>query len=216
MEWFPKRRLLTPSTQPEPYGNAVHAPLGSRRGWLSDLETQDAIPFHFAPKPIHEGIRVNYAKQYPVGMSHGYHNYQYTDNQALTFDLWWHRLLLAHRLQREADEVDERMVGARQFLESLCYPGELPTGVMGGSPAPALLVIPNIVTMRVRLMSLDITFEEQDAQGRPFQLRAAVAFEEAPLGRITAADQRINGSFRSYGARASVRSGVRWMLREEA
>jgi hypothetical protein len=72
-------------------------------------------------------------------------------------------------------------------------------GVLGTEPPACLLVIPGIVTQRVRLTNVDFTYTRSNIEGDLLEWKAAVTFREAPMGRITMEDVMANGSFRSWG-----------------
>jgi len=197
-------------------GDIVESPDPSRRGFLIDLQDHETMPFAFAPEPINEVLRANYSKVSPIGMSHGYHSFQGTENVGISFDLEWNRLLLVARTGESAKFVQEKMQEARRFLESLTLPPELPVGTVGGDPPPVLVVIPNILMLRTRLMSLEISFTKMDGQNNPIEFIARTTWEEAPVIRITKGEHRSTGMFRSWGESSTLGEGdFRWINRQQ-
>jgi hypothetical protein len=168
----------------------------SRRGKIIDLNSLESLDFAFAPEPVTEDLKPTYGKLKPFGMSHGYHYYEGTENAAFSFDLMWNRLLISALTRQNSELVQEQLDSARRFLESICYAPELRPGEMGGSPSPVLLLLPNLLVLRCRLMSLKIVFTQQDGKGYPMGFTASTTWEEAPTERITSHVQRAQGMFR--------------------
>jgi hypothetical protein len=95
--------------------------------------------------------------------------------------------------------IADMMEEDRRFLEALGYPGAGPSGAIEAAAPAAILCLPGLLTLRVRLVSLAFTFEDCDSAGRLREWRAQASFEEAPMGRITMQDHLTNGMFRTWG-----------------
>jgi len=174
-------------------------------------EFRDTMDFWFRPAPVREALRVTWEKSTPLGMSQGYASYTSTDNVPIDLEIYQHALMIlkettsgAARGTAEGSGGDMATVTGmmeedRRFLEALAYPGAGPSGAIEAAAPAAILCLPGLLTLRVRLVSLDFTFEDCDAEGRLREWRAAVSFEEAPMGRITMQDHLTNGMFRAWG-----------------
>lgn len=189
------------------------------KGYLRNLllydspagEFRDTMDFWFRPAPVSQGLRVNWEKTTPLGMSQGYASYTSTDNVTINLEIYQHALIILKEstagAARGAAEGSAADLGAialmmeddRRFLEALAYPGAGPSGAIEVAAPSAILCLPGLLTLRVRLVSLDFTFEDCDAEGRLREWRAACAFEEAPMGRITMQDHLTNGMARTWG-----------------
>jgi hypothetical protein len=191
------------------------------KGYLRNLllydspagEFRDTMDFWFRPAPVGEGIRVNWEKMQPVGMSHGYASYNGTDNVPINLEIYQNAAMILKETVAQGPHIRGTAEGGgtdmgaiammmeddRRFLEALGYPGAGPSGAIEVAAPCAILCLPGLLTLRVRLVSLDFTFEDCDGQGRLKEWRAAAAFEEAPMGRITMQDHLTNGMFRTWG-----------------
>jgi hypothetical protein len=189
------------------------------KGYLRNLllydspsgEFRDTMDFFFRPAPVRQGLRVNWEKATPLGMSQGYASYTSTDNAGIDLEIYQNALMILKEITAGNDRgqaeggasdmasIADLMEQDRRFLEALAYPGAGPSGVIEAAAPTALLCLPGLLTLRVRLTSLDFTFEDCDGEGRLREWRAACGFEEAPMGRITMQDHLTNGFFRTWG-----------------
>lgn len=176
--------------------------------------------FWYRPGPIKERLEAEYATVRPLGHPAGYHVYEGGKNNNLSLDLYVHRLLLARDMPATADAptveagqslrgrvvtasqlqaLSARMLRGVRYLQALLVPPTLAAGLMGGAPPPCLLVLPGLLSLRCRLISLEIAYTIQDLEGLPIELTATCAFEEAPLSRYTMQDVLLRGSQRTWG-----------------
>jgi hypothetical protein len=176
--------------------------------------------FWYRPGPIKERLAAEYQTVRPLGHPAGYHVYEGGENTSLSLDLYVHRLLLARDLPATADAppvaegqalrgrvvtasqlqaLSARMLRGVRYLQALLVPPTLAAGLMGGAPPPCLLVLPGLLALRCRLISLEIAYTQQDLEGLPIELTATCAFEEAPLARYTMQDVLLRGSQRTWG-----------------
>lgn len=199
------------------------------RGWIKNLAIgedyarsnglEHPMLFFFRPEPIRESIKVNYEKFAVLGMSHQYHGYSNTDNLSFPIELYFNRLMLVKRGAVATDKrnrgegrgntadggneklgaISEKFEASRRYLEALTVPPVTPIGIVGNSPPPCLLVIPGIIEIRARLISLDVGFNRVDVHNKISEMRVRCVFEEAPLGRITMQDVLERGTFRTWG-----------------
>ncbi len=189
------------------------------KGYLRNLllydspagDFRDTMDFWFRPAPVRESLRVNWEKSTPLGMSHGYASYTSTDNVPIDLEIYQQALMIlkettagAARGTAEGNASDLATVSAmmeddRRFLEAMAYPGASPSGAIEAAAPTGILCLPGLLTLRVRLVSLDFTFEDCDGEGRLREWRASCSFEEAPMGRITMQDHLTNGMFRTWG-----------------
>jgi hypothetical protein len=199
------------------------------KGWVKNLAIDEemaedfgmAHPFQFwfRPAVIRERIAVSYSKQQVLGMSHAYQLYEGTSNTPVSFDLWVNRLVMMkeHMLntdrgtgqsgdtdtQEDRDhllvELSQQIERGKKYLQALSVPPEQASGVIGGAPPACLLVIPGILSLRMRLINLDFTHSDVDVRGNIVELGAKVTFEEAPDSRYTMQDVLESGSHRTWG-----------------
>lgn len=203
-------------------------PVGDTKGWVqnlaldaelaSDLDIPHPFRFWFRPEPIRENYSVNYNKMSPMGMSHGYHNYENTSNVPVEFELYVNRLMLRkegltrpvsnpeqsgqnsiNQKSERSKAMSKEIEDGRRYLTALTVPPETPAGVIGGAPPACLVVIPGILSLRMRLINLSITFKEVDIRGNITAMSMKCSFEEAPLSRVTMQDVLTRGSQRSWG-----------------
>jgi hypothetical protein len=189
------------------------------KGYLRNLllydsppgDFRDTMDFWFRPAPVREALRVNWEKSTPLGMSHGYASYTSTDNVPIDLEIKQNALTIlketiagAARGTGEGSSSDMATIASmmeddRRFLEAMAYPGAGPSGAIEAAAPAGILCLPGLLTLRVRLISVDFTFEDCDAEGRLRAWAASVSFEEAPMGRITMQDHLTNGMFRTWG-----------------
>jgi hypothetical protein len=183
---------------------------------------EDTIWFWFRPSPVRQQMAAVYNKLPVVGMSSQYQSFSHTDNTGFSFEIYWNSLMMLNDRSRVINEVtdvseNERRKGIaegsvkqlavlseeiqrqRKFLEALLIPYETPIGAIGASPAPAILAMPGICTLRVRLLNLSASFQDFDVNGNIKELVMNVTWEEAPMGRVTMRDHLSTGHFRTWG-----------------
>lgn len=205
---------------------AGRTPRGAR-GWIRNLVAYssqtavvDTLELAFRPPKVTHSIGVKYNEMAPLGMSHGYAVYENTENDVWRFEIYQNRLMRlkdigadldavrANAARREAyaeanlsqlRAISRMMEEDRRFLQALTVPPAPEAGVSGTEPPPCILCIPKMVTQRVRLMTLEFTYDNCDIEGNIVEWTANVTFREAPMGRITMEDVMANGSFRSWG-----------------
>lgn len=204
-------------------------PVGDEKGQIMNLAMDDGLasqlgvdhPFNFwfKPEPVRETIGVNYNKMHPLGMSHGYHTYQGTGNTQIEFELYVNRLMMLKEGmvgsdgepgQTRTSDTEEatvkrlngltsKILSGRKYLQALTVPPQMPVGVIGGSPPPAILVLPGILTLRVRVLNVVFSYTESDYLGNISEMRVKLTFEEAPVSRITMQDVLERGPYRTWG-----------------
>lgn len=180
---------------------------------LPDDHGSKLLQFLFRPERVETEIAPVYNEVPVLGMSHPYATYSHTSAQVVTFEMYWNALMgmkekgrfnagSAKSTSAEGGKTQlkgwgEKFEGARRFWEALCVPPEAAEGALGGTPPPsALLVLPGVCALRVRLWSLRFTFEEHDQLGNIKALRASLSFHEVPRTRFTMEEVLESGSFR--------------------
>lgn len=190
------------------------------RGWVRNMilyedsentEFDDTVQFRFRPQPVNESVSAVYESTRVMGMSHQYKSYSHTENFAFNFSIYSNTLMMLKEMTQqrpraayEGSDLDLELLGQeiekdRRFLEACMLPYRSPIGIIGSSPPPLILCIPGIVTMRCRLLSLNLSFVDCDIKGNLKAFQGQVSFEEAPLGRITMRDHLMTGCFRTWG-----------------
>jgi hypothetical protein len=171
------------------------------------------LQFLFRPERVETEIAPVYNEQPVLGMSHPYATYSHTAAQVVSFDMYWNALMGMKEKGRfyaggarstsaeggatQLKHFGDKFEDARRFWEALCVPPESVEGALGGTPpATALLVLPGVCALRVRLWALRFTFEEHDRLGHITALRASLTFHEVPRARFTMEEVLESGSFR--------------------
>lgn len=204
-------------------------PVGDEKGQIMNLALDDNLAsqlgvdhpfdFWFKPEPIRETLGVSYNRMQPLGMSHGYHTYQGTNNTQVEFDLYVNRLMMLKEgmvgIEEEQRQINtpqtpeatvqrlnaltSKILAGRKYLQALTVPPQMSVGVIGGAPPPAMLVLPGILTLRVRVMNVAFTYTETDYIGNITEMRVKLTFQEAPVSRYTMQDVLERGPYRTWG-----------------
>lgn len=171
------------------------------------------LQFLFRPEAVTTEIVPVYNDTVPIGASAPYPTYSHTEAQTIAFDLYWNSLMgmkekgrfeagsekstKAEGGKKQLEKWGDKFEGARRFLEALTVPPEAVAGAIGGTPpSTALLVLPGVCSLRVRLTGLRFEFIDHDQNGNIRELRAAVSWREAPRTRFTMEEVLDGGSFR--------------------
>jgi len=159
----------------------------------------DTMRFMFSPKQVSEKLRANYQDFAPVGMSGEFQSFRNTVGPVISFALYWNSLMYVKDTGVTLDEAHDYVEASRRFLEASVLPAAAPSGVITGETAPFILCLPGILTLRVKVQDVNITFDQLDQKDRLREVRATVSFKEAPLGRITMQDHLEVGMVRTWG-----------------
>lgn len=171
------------------------------------------LQFLFRPERVDTEIAPVYNETTVLGMSHPYATYSHTSAQVVSFDMYWNSLMgmkekgrfnagsakstSAEGGKTQLKKWGQKFEDARRFWEALTVPPEAVQGAIGGTPpSTALLILPGVCSLRVRLWSLRFTFEEHDQLGNIKALRASLTFHEVPRTRFTMEEVLEAGSFR--------------------
>lgn len=192
-------------------------PAEGTRGWvknlllaeLGDKRFPDTIGFLFRPTPVNVNFSVNDEEMNVIGMSHKYASYVNTNNVVVQFELYMNTFMIIKENmidgnRREGGKGDISAAAGeiervRIFLQSLCYPGLIDNGMIGGEQPPVILCMPGICTIRAKLKQLGEIHQRNDIDGFPIEMRVQCVFHEAPMGRITMQDVLSNGLRRTWG-----------------
>jgi len=180
------------------------------RGTITNEYSNETWIFFFNPNQVQEEYAANYNTQSPMGMSHGYHQYQSGKNTGIAFDIYFNRMLVMRELsghplvdaQARFDLAVELGEEGKKFLQSLLYPPEpepqlSPSeGIIGAAPPACRVELVNVFSMRLRLLTLSFNMQRFDKRNRVMIWTASTRWEEAPISRITMEDVRKLGSFR--------------------
>ena len=156
---------------------------------IVNLSTTDSVEAQFNPADFEEALEVNWARQTVPGLSHQPLQFVNTGNVKFTLELNF-------EAQDPAADLDQ-LLGARRFLQSLCYPRRGAADVAGGGPPRALFVWPTIVSLTCVITSLTFKYSRFNLAGTPVQFTAKVGLEEIRDVRLLSEDVLANGSQRS-------------------
>jgi len=156
---------------------------------IVNLSTTDSVEAQFNPADFEEALEVNWARQTVPGLSHQPLQFVNTGNVKFTLELNF-------EAQDPAADLDQ-LLGARRFLQSLCYPRRGAADVAGGGPPRALFVWPTIVSLTCVITSLTFKYSRFNLAGTPVQFTAKLGLEEIRDVRLLSEDVLTSGSQRS-------------------
>ncbi len=158
------------------------------RASLGDLRTGETIAVFANPEELDAMLAVNYVRQGVQGLSHEPLQYKNTGNQRINLALYCCDL-----------EEPERIDDFERFLLSLCYAPESPGEIPFAGPPDVLLLWPQLISMRMRVVSLNFKFVMFASDGGALRYSAELELEEIRTVRLTSQEVRRNG-FRRSGA----------------
>lgn len=201
---------------------AGRAPVGEIKGYLRNLvlyddleqtEFNDTMEFWFRPSIVREQGSANYTESEILGLSHKVRKFSSTNNFKFMFDLYFNSLMRlkqfsvqsSERGRAEGDYNDMRLISDeiethRRFIEALLIPYRSASGILAGENAPAILVIPGIVSLRGKLDSFNFEFRDVTVEGHIKEMMCRIEFTEEPLGRVTMRDHLATGCVRTWGS----------------
>jgi len=187
-------------------------PVGAVRGYCHNLlldetgnpDMPSMIVFPFRPTLVTTDTSVSDDSMDVMGMSHQYKTYKNTTNTRVAFDLYMNALMMMKEGEGGTgndilEQIKSEMQKYRRFLQALLYPGYAASGIITAQQPPCILVLPGICTLRMKLKQLGEMFEAVFVDGEPKELRMRVAFEEAPMARVSMEEVMMNGMFRTWG-----------------
>ena len=135
-----------------------------------------SIEVQFNPNILNRSINVAYAKRKVLGLSHRPHEYLGTENQKISFALFYN-----------VETADDLLASkeALLFLESLAYGPDAPSGITPAAPSRVVITWPNTLTIIGRMISVAFKHERFNRFGDTIQWSAACVFEAASVRRIT-------------------------------
>lgn len=154
---------------------------------LTDLQTQETVECMFNPNELRRRLGVNYAKKSVLGNSHAEHEYLNTENQEITFDLFYN-------VETPADLA--KATDAMKFLESLAYAPENPESIAQNAPPRVLILWPNTLSIVARLLTIEFTHARWNQNGYTTQFTARTVWDESRIRRLTKQEVRQLGSLR--------------------
>jgi len=188
----------------------------SAKGWIRNLslyeggtDFMDTLNLAFRPAQVGEQGSASYNKMRVMGMSHQYQSYSHTENPVWSFQVYENSLMILKQLsspERGSKEGSQSSMKAiadilerdRRFIQACTLPYESPFAGISTSPSPLIVSVPGIVTMRCKLVNYDFDYRKCDIHGNLKEWSCQVAFEEAPMSRVTMLDQMTVGSFREW------------------
>lgn len=186
------------------------------KGWIRNLALYeggtdfiDTLNLMFRPAQVGEQGAASYEKMRVMGMSHQYQSYSHTENAIYSFQIYENALMILKTLSspergsREGSASSLKAIADilerdRRFIQALTLPYESPFAGISTSPAPLIVSIPGIITMRCKLVNYNFDYRKCDIDGNLKEWSCQVTFEEAPMSRITMLDQMTVGSFREW------------------
>ena len=156
---------------------------------IANVSTGDSVEAQFNPTELEEALEVNWARQTVPGLSHQPLQFVNTGNVKFTLEL---------NFEAQDPTADlAQILGARRFLQSLCYPRRGATDVIGGGPPRALFVWPTFVSLTCVITTLTFKYSRFNLAGTPTQFTAKLGLEEIRDVRLLSEDVLASGTQRS-------------------
>jgi len=156
---------------------------------IANVATGESIEAQLNPSELEEALEVAYNRLTIPGLSHQPLQFTNTGNLKLTFELMFEALEPAADLPR--------LLLARRFLQSLCYPPRGAQDVRSGGPPRALFIWPNLASLTCVITGLTFKHQRFNLEGTPVQFSAKVTLEEIRDVRLTSEDVYLDGTERS-------------------
>ncbi len=190
------------------------------RGFLKNLDTDVTSTFLFNPAQLEESYVANYTRHASVGLSHKRLQFEGNENWASTLTLIFDQLVFDSRRGGDANsgplpssrpkrqtKVVNDVDTWRRTLVSFLYPRRS-RSLHQASPPPVLFFWPNMITMRVRVVSATFRHTQFEVGiPSPRIMSAAVSLEEEAMDRIYSQDVLRAGMIRPWAASLLQRRG---------
>ena len=130
-----------------------------QRGSLTNLETQQSIPFLLNPVQLEENYEAVYSRRTSPGLSHERMQYSHTKNVVIPLELVYDEYIFRER-NRGRNSITgggvapgNRVEIVRRNLQALVYPRRSQR-LISASPPQVLFAWPGFISMRVRITKL--------------------------------------------------------------
>lgn len=154
---------------------------------ITDLQTNETIDAMFNPNKLTRRTAVNYSKKGVLGNSHLEHEYLQTDNQVITFDLFFNAETI-----EELDFLKLKL----DFIESLTLGPENPESIAQAAPPRCLILWPRTLSIVARLLNVEFLHQRWNRFGDTTQATVRTTWEESRITRLNKSDVRNFGSLR--------------------
>lgn len=161
------------------------------RMYLQDLKTLEILEAQFNPAKLEEVLGVDWVKLTVPGLSHQRHQYNFTRNHAVSFELIFDALAAGNVID---------MREARKFLLSVCYSKKGAQNVRDGEATRVLFVWPKLFSLTCVVTNLKISHTSFNLEGDPTYSTAALSLEEIRDARLYSEDVRNDGTQRVASA----------------
>lgn len=162
-------------------GNAANGSVLDINGDLGE------IGFLHEPAEYSGQIGAQYDEEGAVGQSFAHMAFKNTANERIPITLYYSRILIAEKygnsLGWNVDDINHEMEVHKNFFRALLTPPELATGLVNTQPATAILIVPGIMSLNVRLVGFNWTVHDRDPIGKPMRQTFQLQFVEAPTRR---------------------------------
>jgi hypothetical protein len=155
---------------------------------IANVSSGESIEAQFNPTELEEALEVNWARLTVPGLSHQPLQFVNTGNLKFALELQFEAL-------GPADS--DRILRAKRFLQSLCYPRRGAANVVGGGPPRVLFVWPTFVSLTCVIASLSFKYSRFNLAGTPIHFTAKLALEEIRDVRLLSEEVLANGTQRS-------------------
>ena len=110
--------------------------------------------------------------------------FKHTANERIPISLYYSRQLIYEQygkgLHWNVDDIDHEMNIHKNFFRALLTPPTLPTGLVSTQPATAILIVPGIMYLNVRLVGFNWAVHQRDPQGRAMRQTFQLQFVDYP------------------------------------
>lgn len=156
---------------------------------IANLVTGDILHMQYNPTEIEEQLAVVYARPTITGQSHQPLQYTNTGNLEVNIDLAFDALAQT--------DSQYAVMGARNWLMSLCYSESRGSTVNDGAPPRVLFMWPNLYSLTSVVTKYKGKFTRFAADGRPSALAVTLSIEEIRDVRLLGREVRLDGTLRA-------------------
>ena len=154
--------------------NAIKRP---ERCYIVNIDENETMTCLFNPVQLAEKITVHWNRKVVPGLPYQVLQYQSTGNRQLPGVEFYMDQILANERSENRSDISQ----FRDFLRRLTQPSS-----QGVAPTRALVVWPNLLSMKAVLTELEFRYQQFAADGTVMRYTAVCSFEEAKLLRTIA------------------------------
>ena len=167
-------------------GNEANGSIIDINGDLGELK------FLIEPPEYSGQVGAQYDEEGAVGQSFAHMSFKFTSNERIPITLYYSRILLMEKygatMGWDTDKVTEVINHHWSYFRAMHTPPKLETGLVSAEPATAILLVPGVMHLKVRLVGLNWVVHQRDPQGRVMRLTLNLQFVESQSRRWDASE----------------------------